>query len=335
MGSRDVTVWAPRPSHAYGETASALDSDRSSRRPSPDGPGPAGVRDQATSAATTSSNAAVCASTSAAGGRRAHQGHVVERRHEHAAVHRRRGGDTAPAVGSASAICSAPSRGGVGRKWYSARAPSRVTCQGTPCGPDHVVHARLPALGERDHSLECLVGEHLAERGSDRGQRQRVAGQGAADPADVGPRRQRGADAVRDRLGHPVRARRDPAADRLADHEHVRLEPVAGGHPAGPGADRVGLVDDQDRAGSARELAQGVVVAGLRQDDADVGQRRLDEDGRDILVGERPLERVDVVERARPGWSRAGSTGGPMLRSVATTRPSGSRVARVSSTEPW
>ncbi|HLO34481.1 MAG TPA: transaminase [Candidatus Deferrimicrobium sp.] len=34
---------------------------------------------------------------------------------------------------SAWAICSAPSRGGVGVKWYSARAPRRVTCHGTPC----------------------------------------------------------------------------------------------------------------------------------------------------------------------------------------------------------
>ncbi len=31
------------------------------------------------------------------------------------------------------ANCSEPLRGGVGMKWYSARAPRRATCHGTPC----------------------------------------------------------------------------------------------------------------------------------------------------------------------------------------------------------
>ena len=34
--------------------------------------------------------------------------------------------------GSDFAHCSAPVRGGSGMKWYSARAPSLVTCHGTP-----------------------------------------------------------------------------------------------------------------------------------------------------------------------------------------------------------
>ena len=43
---------------------------------------------------------------------------------------------------SACAIWSAPSRGGSGMKWYSARAPRRVTLQGAPCARDRVVDAR-------------------------------------------------------------------------------------------------------------------------------------------------------------------------------------------------
>ena len=39
------------------------------------------------------------------------------------------------------------------------------------------------------------------------------------------------------------------------------------------------------------------MVAGFGQHDPDVRQRRLDEDRGDVLVGERPLERGDVVER--------------------------------------
>ena len=65
--------------------------------------------------------------------------------------------------------------------------------------------------------------------------------------------------------------------------------PQALRRPAGPGADRVGLVDDQERAGPPRDLADGLVVAGLGQDDPDVGQGRLEEDGRDVAVGERAL----------------------------------------------
>ena len=56
------------------------------------------------------------------------------------------------------------------------------------------------------------------------------------------------------------------------------------------------LVDDQQRAGVAGRGAQRVVVAGVGEHDADVGQRRLGEHAGDVAVGELALQRLDVVE---------------------------------------
>ena len=56
---------------------------------------------------------------------------------------------------------------------------------GTPARED-AVDARLPAFGERDHPLEGVRGQDLAEGRPCRRQRERVAGQRPADPADVG-----------------------------------------------------------------------------------------------------------------------------------------------------
>ena len=120
-------------------------------------------------------------------------------------------------------------------KWYSARAPRRVTCQGTPRLAMTSFDAGGPALGERDHPVERGVGQDLAERRPDRRQRQRVAGQRPADPADVGILEpDAGRDPVGDVLGEAVRRGRDAAADRLADDEHVRVEAVGLVMPPGP-----------------------------------------------------------------------------------------------------
>ena len=82
---------------------------------------------------------------------------------------------------------------------------------------DRADDTALVALGQGDHVLEGLVGEDLAERRTDRGERERVAGERAADAADVG----RVPDGVLenplgDLVREPVRAGRDAAADRLA-----------------------------------------------------------------------------------------------------------------------
>ena len=136
--------------------------------------------------------------------------------------------------------------------------------------------------------LEGVGGQDLAEGGPGRGQRQRVAGQRATDPAHVRILdRDRAADAGRDLGAEAVGGRRDAAADRLADDDDVGLEAPRTGRPAGTGADGVGLVDDQERARPAGDVADGVEVARLGQDDADVGQGGLEQDGRDVAVGQR------------------------------------------------
>jgi hypothetical protein len=63
----------------------------------------------------------------------------------------------------------------------------------------------------------------------------------------------------------------------------------------------VGLVDDEQRAHPVAGLPHGEVPAVVGQHDADVGERRLDEDGRHLAAGQRGLERRDVVERHDDG----------------------------------
>ena len=164
-------------------------------------------------------------------------------------------------------------------------------------GRDDLVDAGLPALGERDHARERLLGQDLAERRPDGRQGERIARQRATDAADVGVLDGHGrSDAVRHACGHAVGADRHAAADGLADDEHVGLQPVRGRHAAGTGAQGVRLVDEQERARLAGQPAHGVVVAGLGQDDADVGQGRLDQHDGHVAGGERAFQGLDVVE---------------------------------------
>ena len=107
---------------------------------------------------------------------------------------------------------------------------------------------------------------------------------------------------ARGELGaHAVGAERHAAGDRLADRQQIRVEAVLGRVAAGPAADGVRLVDRQQRARLAGELAQRLVKARLGQDDADVGQRRLGQHQRDVAGGELALECLDVVELDHPG----------------------------------
>ncbi|MNE30468.1 hypothetical protein D3C80_1239850 [compost metagenome] len=66
---------------------------------------------------------------------------------------------------------------------------------------------------------------------------------------------------------------------------------------AGAGGQGVGLVDDQQGADLAGQLAQARHEARLRQDHADVGQRRLAEHRGHVAGGQRRLQRGQVVER--------------------------------------
>ena len=157
------------------------------------------------------------------------------------------------------------------------------------------------ALAQRDHALEGRVGEHLAERGAGRREREGVAGERAAHTARV---LVVGVSLIRDPLGQLARdavgTDRHSAADRLAERHRVRLEPPGGGAAAGPGGERVRLVDDQERAVLAAEEAHLLHVARLRQHDSDVRERGLHQEARHVLVLERPLQRADVVELRHP-----------------------------------
>jgi hypothetical protein len=170
---------------------------------------------------------------------------------------------------------------------------------------EHVAHAGDEALAERDHDLEGAGGEDVLERRARGGQRQRVAGQRAADAADVDEVGVLEAvDAVADLGGHAVGADRDAAGDRLADRDEVRPQAPRGRAAAGPRAERVRLVGDQQRARVVARGAQPVVEARLGQDDADVGQRRLGEHAGDLLVDQQALNGVEVVELAHARGER-------------------------------
>ena len=86
---------------------------------------------------------------------------------------------------STAAAAAAPSRGG-GQNQYSARQPSRCTCQGRPCAVDD--RRRRPSVNRSASGIATAKSSSRSagrERGPDRGQRERVAGQGAADAGDV------------------------------------------------------------------------------------------------------------------------------------------------------
>ena len=100
-----------------------------------------------------------------------------------------------------------------------------------------------------------------------------------------------------DLLGQPVGAGGDAAADRLADDEHVRVQPPGAGGAAPPGGEGVGLVDHEQGAVPGGELAHALEEARLGQDDPDVGERRLGEHRGDVAVRELALHRLQVVPR--------------------------------------
>ena len=82
--------------------------------------------------------------------------------------------------------------------------------------------------------------------------------------------------------------------------DEVGLEPVRRGVAAGPGADGVGLVDDEQRARLRGGGAQRVVEPRLGQDDADVGEGRLGQHAGHVARRQRGAQRLDVVERHHP-----------------------------------
>ena len=72
----------------------------------------------------------------------------------------------------------------------------------------------------------------------------------------------------------------------------------------GDGQTGLDLIEDQHSAGLVADLAQALEVAGSGPDRADVEEDRLDDQRRDLVVGQRRLGRLDVIEREHPHAGR-------------------------------
>ena len=213
-------------------------------------------------AAAASANTSVCRSTSASVVAGRHERHVVERRQEDAAVQRpevdepveqrvaagRRLAAVARALGPEQVLDAAAEPRHVPRQ--------RVRRRSTPARPPRSARrARSSARTPR------RSGPRRASRASRRARARSPRACRRSPPTSDSSRGIALSIRVATSSREPVRRARDPAADRLADGEHVRLEAVRARVPARPGTERVGLVDDEERAVLARRRAQGVVEA--------------------------------------------------------------------------
>src|SRR6266566_1551678 len=230
------------------------------------------------------------------GRRRRHERHVVERRQEDAAIQGIEM-DQPVQLGVATGRGLAPVPRSLGpEEILDPAAETRdVPRQAVPL--DRTGDTRFEARAEGDHALERVVGENLAERGTHRSKRQDVRGNRAADAADVGalvPRQQR-LEPVRDLAREPVGGGGNAGGDRLPYRQQVRIEPVGSGVATRSGAERMRLVDDQQRPRLACRRSKSAVEPGLGMDDSNVLQRRLRQHARDVAKAELALERLDVV----------------------------------------
>ena len=196
---------------------------------------------------------------------------------------------------STAAAAAAPSRGG-GQNQYSARAPSRCTCQGSPWRVDHAGDPVGPALGERDRHREVLVAQGDRQGPADRGEGQRVAGERAADAGHVdvvtehraapaGPPRRRSR-----RTPRPGRHRRSACRPRRCPARG----PTRGSRHPGPAQSVWVSSMTSSVPASPGQPAHRVEVAGLGQHDPDVGEGRLHQQ-------RRPRRRGRAPPRARRG----------------------------------
>ena len=228
--------------------------------------------------------------------RRRHQRHVVKRSDEDAAIGH---------VHMEEVLEHRISRGRRGAPRLRRRSDEpvlrpRAELDHRPRRPDRLDRLldteREPACAV-DHRGEGRVVKHVFKRRPRGVNRHGVPRQRSADPADIDEidvlqRR----DPRGDVLGETVRAHRDTAGDRFADRDHVRREAPGAGRAAGSSRERVRLVVDQQHAPRARELTHAIEVAGLRQHDPDVRQRRLHQHSGDVASFELAGEAVEVVE---------------------------------------
>ena len=156
---------------------------------------------------------------------------------------------------------------------------------------EHVAVRRLPVRRQRGlrtrehspaHALRGAVhvgGQHLQQRRLRRGHRQRVA----VERADLV------VHAIGDGRHHLLGAAdgtaRQPAAERLGQAHDVGRDAEQAGRPA-PVDHQPGLhlVERQQHAVLASELAHALQIAGLRRDDAGVHHHRLDDHAGDLTA---------------------------------------------------
>ena len=151
------------------------------------------------------------------------------------------------------------------------------------------VGQRSGGVAEVDVGL--LVQER--ERGAARGDRERVPAQ-RARLVDVAG----GRDPLQQRRRAAERRGREPAADDLAHHrevgQHTREFLRAAGRDAEAGDD---LVEDQQRVVAGAEVAQQLEEARRGRDQAHVGRVGLDQDRRELVLGEGAPDGLGVVPR--------------------------------------
>ena len=200
--------------------------------PAGGGGGPPLSAAQAVRSAAAAANASVCRSTSASVVAGRHQRHVVERREQDAAVQRVEVEEPLELEVVGRRGASLPLRGGSAREPCT-RPGSRAgcTCHGSP---SHVDARRATPSAQRVGRAAIIRANASSvstslERRPHRGQRQRVAGQRAADAADVDVLQLDRAPAIA--VGDARRSCRTrrigmPPPIALPIVEHVRLESV-------------------------------------------------------------------------------------------------------------
>ena len=224
-------------------------------------------------------------------GGRGHQRHIVERGDEDAPVHR---------VQVEVAL-----QGGVRRQVRLGAGARRVRLEAVfrpaaelgdmpahPALQQHVFHAPAEPAGQRDHLRVGVSGQHRGPRVA------RIAARDSALPASVPPMppvSSRSASAWAS-MRSAVPADRPSAPQATPCRWPCPWSPCPGAGPTrrcsrpdrGHG---VRLVDDQQRPGGLGQLAERLVIAGLRQDDAHVGHGRRREHARHGAPGQRLLHR--------------------------------------------
>lgn len=230
------------------------------------------------------------------GGVRGNEGHEVERGEKNATVEGKQ-----MHVAIEINVISRHSLETVAGRLTSEPVLSTVSELGDVPGEVELVNNTLDALspsaGEGNGLVEEGVGEDVLEGGAHGGEGEGVGSEGASNT--------RGVDAVAgdealktgsNFMRETIDGGGDSTSEGLADGEEVGLEVVLLGEASRAGADGVGLVDDEEGAVLLGETAEGLVVSGVGVDDADVGHGWLCEHACHVVVGQGPLESLNVVE---------------------------------------